>query len=49
MKRYGAPTIGNDIFIGTGEKILGPITVGDVARVAENSLVITDVPPAENN
>lgn len=41
----GAPTIGNDVFIGTGAVILGNITVGDGARIAANSLVITDVPP----
>lgn len=41
----GAPTIGNDVFIGTGAVILGGITVGDGARIAANSLVITDVPP----
>ncbi|MFV1984295.1 MAG: serine O-acetyltransferase [Thiohalomonadales bacterium] len=45
MERYGAPIIGNDVYIGAGAKILGPVTVGDGARVASNSLVITDVPP----
>ena len=41
----GAPIIGNDVFIGVGAVILGPVIVGDGARVAANSLVITDVPP----
>lgn len=45
MERHGAPVIGNDVFIGAGAKVLGPIKVGDGARVAANSLVITDVPP----
>jgi len=45
MERYGAPIIGNDVYIGAGAKILGAVTVGDGARVAANSLVITDVPP----
>lgn len=40
----GAPIIGNDVFIGTGAVILGPVYVGDNARVAANSLVITHVP-----
>ena len=44
MDRVGAPTIGNDVFIGAGAKILGPVHVGDGARIASNSLVISDVP-----
>ncbi len=43
-EREGAPTIGNDVFIGAGAKILGPVKIGDRARVAANSLVVTDVP-----
>lgn len=43
-ERDGAPTIGNDVFIGAGAKILGPVKIGDRARVAANSLVVTDVP-----
>jgi serine O-acetyltransferase len=45
MHRLGAPTIGNDVFIGAGAKIVGPIKIGDGAIIAPNSLVITDVPP----
>jgi serine O-acetyltransferase len=41
----GVPKIGSVVFIGTGAAILGPITVGDGARIAANSLVIADVPP----
>jgi serine O-acetyltransferase len=41
----GVPKIGNDVFIGTGAAVLGPITIGDGARIAANSLVIADVPP----
>jgi serine O-acetyltransferase len=43
--RPGAPVIGNDVFIGAGAKILGPVTIGDRARIAANSLVVSDVPP----
>jgi serine O-acetyltransferase len=43
--RRGAPVIGHDVFIGAGAKILGPVLVGDRARIAANSLVISDVPP----
>lgn len=39
------PTIGNDVFIGAGARVLGPVHIGDGARIAANSLVITDVPP----
>lgn len=38
------PTLGNDVFIGAGAKVLGDVHIGDGARVAANSLVITDVP-----
>ncbi|MFX1587681.1 MAG: serine O-acetyltransferase [Promethearchaeota archaeon] len=39
------PTIGNDVVIGTGAKILGPIVVGDNVRIGANSVVVEDVPP----
>lgn len=39
------PTLGNDIVVGTGAKILGPITIGDNVRVGANSVVVNDVPP----
>jgi serine O-acetyltransferase len=38
------PTLGNDIVVGAGAKILGPLTIGDNARVGSNSVVIKDVP-----
>lgn len=39
------PTIGNNVVIGTGAKILGPIFVGDYAKVGANAVVLKDVPP----
>lgn len=39
------PTVGSQVVIGAGAKILGPIVVGDRARVAANSVVIDTVPP----
>jgi serine O-acetyltransferase len=39
------PVIGNDVFIGVGAAILGGVKIGDGARIAANSLVISDVPP----
>lgn len=44
-ERKGAPVIGNDVFIGAGAKILGPVSIGDGAIIGANSLVIKDVPP----
>ena len=38
------PTIGNNVLIGTGAKVLGPIVIGDNARVAANSVVLKDIP-----
>jgi len=38
------PTLGNNVVVGAGAKILGPITLGDGARVGSNSVVVRDVP-----
>lgn len=38
------PTIGDNVVIGTGAKILGPIIVGDNVKIGANSVVIDDVP-----
>ena len=38
------PTIGNNVLIGTGAKILGPITVGDNAKIGANAVVLHSVP-----
>ncbi len=39
------PRIGDGVHIGTGAKVLGPITVGDHVRIGANAVVIHDVPP----
>jgi len=39
------PTIGNRVVVGAGAKVLGPIMVGDGARVAAGAVVVNDVPP----
>jgi len=39
------PTIGNNVVISTGAKILGSITVGDNARIGAGSVVLKPVPP----
>ena len=40
------PTIGNDVVIGSGAQIIGPVVVGNCARIAANAVVVNDV--AEN-
>ena len=39
------PTVEDNVTIGSGAKLLGPITVGHGAKVGANSVVIHDVPP----
>jgi len=39
------PTIGNNVLIGSGAKVLGPFTVGDNSRIAANAVVLKEVPP----
>ena len=39
------PTIGNNVVIGTGAKILGDITIGDNSYIGANAVVVKDVPP----
>jgi len=38
------PTLGNGVIVGAGAKILGPIHVGDGARIGANAVVLSDVP-----
>src|SRR5450631_3099222 len=38
------PSVGNGVIIGAGAKVLGPITVGDNARIGANSVVVDPVP-----
>jgi serine O-acetyltransferase len=39
------PTLGSEVVVGSGAKLLGPIEVGDRVKVGANSVVIHDVPP----
>ena len=39
------PTLGNNVMVGSGAKVLGPFKVGDNARIAANSVVLHEVPP----
>jgi serine O-acetyltransferase len=44
-KKKRHPTIGNNVVVGAGATILGPITIGDNVRVGAGSVVIKSVPP----
>ncbi|MDR0770997.1 MAG: serine O-acetyltransferase [Burkholderiales bacterium] len=39
------PTLGNGVVIGAGAKVLGPILIGDGARIGSNAVVVREVPP----
>lgn len=42
VKRH--PTLGNNVVVGAGAKVLGPIRIGDDVRIGSNSVVVKDVP-----
>jgi serine O-acetyltransferase len=44
MGRQGAPLLGNDVYIGTGATLVGKIKVGNGAKIAANTLVISNIP-----
>jgi len=44
QKEKRHPTLGNNVVVGAGAKILGPVYIGDNARVGSNSVVVKDVP-----
>lgn len=39
------PTIGKNVTIGSGAKVLGPFTVGDNSKIAANAVVLSEIPP----
>ncbi len=41
---FTGPTIGDDVHIGAGARILGPVRVGNRAKIGANSVVVKDVP-----
>lgn len=38
------PTIGNNVMIGAGAKVLGPLAIGDNSRIAAGAVVLSDIP-----
>ena len=39
------PTLGNNVLVGAGAKVLGPFKVGDNSKVAANAVVLKEIPP----
>ncbi|MDE8718547.1 serine O-acetyltransferase, partial [[Eubacterium] siraeum] len=39
------PTLGNNVMVGSGARVLGPFMVGDNAKIAANAVVLSEVPP----
>ncbi|MBE7020456.1 MAG: serine O-acetyltransferase [Ruminococcaceae bacterium] len=39
------PTLGNNVMVGSGAKVLGPFKVGDNSKIAANAVVLNPVPP----
>ncbi len=42
--RGGSPVLGQGVFVGSGAKVIGPVKVGDGARIGANAVVLKDVP-----
>src|SRR3954469_10873546 len=43
-ERRQSPVLGDDVFVGAGAKIIGPVTVGAGAKIGANAVVVRDVP-----
>ena len=44
MGRLGSPVLGNDVYVGTGAALIGKIRIGDGAKIAANTLVMSNIP-----
>ncbi len=43
-KHFGAPIIGNNVYIGAGAKIIENVIVGDDVRIGANAVIVDDIP-----
>lgn len=43
-KKNGAPIIGDNVYIGSGSKIIGGIKIGDNVRIGANCVIVQDIP-----
>ena len=39
------PTLGNNVMVGAGARVLGPVTLGDNSKIASGAVVLRDIPP----
>lgn len=39
------PTLGNNVLVGSGAKVLGPFKIGDNSRIAAGAVVLNEIPP----
>ena len=39
------PTLGNNVMVGSGARVLGPMKIGDNSKIAANAVVLEEVPP----
>lgn len=40
----GVPTLGNNVYVGAGAKIIGDVKIGNNVKIGANAVVITDIP-----
>ena len=40
----GAPVLGDNVFVGAGAKIIGPVRIGNNVKIGADAVVVTDVP-----
>jgi serine O-acetyltransferase len=45
LKKKRHPTLGNNVVVGAGSKLIGAITIGEGAKIGAGSVVVTSVPP----
>jgi serine O-acetyltransferase len=43
-ERRQSPLLGDRVFLGAGAKIVGPVSIGDDARIGANAVVVDDIP-----
>lgn len=43
-KKYEVPTLGNNVYVGAGAKIIGPVKIGNNVVIGANAVVVKDVP-----
>ena len=44
LGKTGVPILGNNVYVGVGAKVLGPIKIGNNVRIGANAVVLSDVP-----